>query len=41
LDNVTSTSAAGTCDKQPSSSPSSFMDEDHYSLVMEHPSFRY
>ncbi|GKD85328.1 ribose 5-phosphate isomerase A [Tanacetum coccineum] len=42
LDNVASTStAAGTCDKQPSSSPSPFMDEDHYSPVMEHPSFGY
>nr|GEV47443.1 ribose 5-phosphate isomerase, type A [Tanacetum cinerariifolium] len=41
LDNVASTSAAGTCDKQPSSSPSPFMDEDHYSPVMDHPSFGY
>ncbi|GKA14230.1 hypothetical protein Tco_0693876 [Tanacetum coccineum] len=42
LDNVASTfTAAGTCDKQPSSSPSPFMDEDHYSPVMEHLSFGY
>ncbi|GJY50749.1 hypothetical protein Tco_0441596 [Tanacetum coccineum] len=42
LDNVASTSAAaGTCDKQPFSSPSPFMDEDHYLPVMEHPSFGY
>nr|GEU98882.1 hypothetical protein [Tanacetum cinerariifolium] len=37
LDDVASTSAAGTCDKEPSSSPSPFMDEDHYSPVMDHP----
>ncbi|GJZ84556.1 ribose 5-phosphate isomerase A [Tanacetum coccineum] len=30
LDNVASTSAAGTCDKQPSSILSPFMDEEHY-----------
>ncbi|GKC11764.1 ribose 5-phosphate isomerase A [Tanacetum coccineum] len=41
LDNVASTSAAGTCDKQPSSTPSPFMDEDHYSPVMDDPSFGY
>nr|GEY33215.1 hypothetical protein [Tanacetum cinerariifolium] len=41
LDNVASTSAAGTCDKHPPSSPSPFMDEDHYSSVMDHPSFGY
>nr|GEU56790.1 ribose 5-phosphate isomerase, type A [Tanacetum cinerariifolium] len=40
LDNVASISA-GTCEKQPSSSPSPFMDEDHYSPVMDHPSFGY
>nr|GEV10336.1 basic helix-loop-helix leucine zipper transcription factor [Tanacetum cinerariifolium] len=45
LDNVTSASAAavGTCDKQPSSStsPSPFIDDDHYSPVMDDPSFGY
>ncbi|GKA67749.1 hypothetical protein Tco_0767666 [Tanacetum coccineum] len=44
LDNVTSAfAAASTCDKQPSSStsPSPFMDEDHYSPVMDDPSFGY
>nr|GEW68082.1 ribose 5-phosphate isomerase, type A [Tanacetum cinerariifolium] len=41
LDNVASTSAAGACDKQPSSSPSPFMNEDHYSPVIDHPSFGY
>nr|GFA61609.1 basic helix-loop-helix leucine zipper transcription factor [Tanacetum cinerariifolium] len=41
LDNVASNSGAGTCDKQPSSSPSPFMDEDHYSPIMDHPSFGY
>nr|GEV37358.1 hypothetical protein [Tanacetum cinerariifolium] len=41
LDNVASNSGAGTCDKHPSSSPSPFMDEDHYSPIMDHPSFGY
>nr|GEW55947.1 hypothetical protein [Tanacetum cinerariifolium] len=45
LDNVNSASAAaaGTCDKQPSSStlPSPFIDDDHYSPVMDDPSFGY
>nr|GFB36538.1 basic helix-loop-helix leucine zipper transcription factor [Tanacetum cinerariifolium] len=45
LDYVTSASAAAasTCNKQPSSStsPSPFIDEDHYSPVMDDPSFGY
>nr|GEW54622.1 hypothetical protein [Tanacetum cinerariifolium] len=40
LDNVASTFApTGTFDKQPSSSPSPFMDEDHYLPVMDDLSF--
>nr|GEU51891.1 ribose 5-phosphate isomerase, type A [Tanacetum cinerariifolium] len=35
LDNVASTSAADTCDKKPSSRPSPFMDEDHYSPELD------
>nr|GEX43841.1 ribose 5-phosphate isomerase, type A [Tanacetum cinerariifolium]GEX43851.1 ribose 5-phosphate isomerase, type A [Tanacetum cinerariifolium] len=41
LDNVVSTSAPSSCDKQPFSSPSPFMDKDHYSPVMDHPLFGY
>nr|GEV38264.1 ribose 5-phosphate isomerase, type A [Tanacetum cinerariifolium] len=42
LYNHASTSAAaGTYDKQPSYSPSPFVDVDNYSPIMDHPSFAY